>query len=541
MTSRKSRAQNRRSFIKTGLAATAVVAAPGRLTAQTAPAAARTLKAVMHGDLTVLDPIWTTANMTAYHGAMLYDTLFGLNGELKPEPQMVSKWGVSDNKLDYTFELRDGLKFSDGAAVTSDDVVASVKRWAARSGSGQHMMQRVKDIARKDEKSFTINLKEPYGLVLEALCSTSTPVCYIMRKKEADTNPQEKITEYVGSGPFTFNEKETKQGAQYVYDRNPNYVPRTGGTTVGMAGPKIAKLDRVIYQNIGDSTTAMAALQAGEIDFYETPPIDLIGNLEGDKNLTIDVLNKTGNIGWLRMNFLHPPFNNVDARRAMQILLNQEDFMKATFGNAKYYRKCSSNFGCGVPMENDANTAWFKQAPDLAQAKALLAKSGYKGEPIVLMQATNIDFMRNSADLIAGALRSIGANVQVASSDWGGVVTRRANKNAPDQGGWNLFITWADGNSVSSPIALAGHAAVGDKGWFGWPSDETHEKLRDKWALAPTLEDKQKVAREIQENAWNFVPHVWLGQWVQPTARRANVKGFLYCPGVIPFWNVEKA
>jgi peptide/nickel transport system substrate-binding protein len=403
------------------------------------------------------------------------------------------------------------------------------------------MMRSVKDISKKDDKTFQILLKEPYGLVLDALCSTSTPVCYIMRKKEAETNPNEKITAYVGSGPFIFNETETKQGAQYVYDRNPNYVPRSGGTPSGMAGPKVAKVDRVIYLNMGDSQTAMNAVQAGEIDFYETPPIDLIDNLEKDKNLTIDVLNKTGNIGWLRMNFLHPPFNNVDARRAMLHLLNQEDFMKATFGNPKYYQKCSSNFGCGVPMENDANTGWFKEAPNPAKAKELLAKSGYKGEPIVLMQATNIDFMRNSADLIAGALRSIGANVQVASSDWGGVVQRRANKNPPDQGGWNLFITWADGNSVSSPIALAGHSAVGDAGWFGWPKDEAHEKLRDKWAQAPTLEAKQAVAREIQENAWNFVPHVWLGQWVQPTVRRANVKGFLYCPGVIPFWNVEKA
>lgn len=532
---------SRRTFIKTGLAAGAMATAPGRILAQSSPPAARTIRAVLHGDLTVLDPIWTTANMTAYHGGMLYDTLFGLNGDLQPEPQMVEKWGVSDNKLDYTFELRDGLRFSDGAAVTTDDVIASVRRWAARSGSGQHMMLRVKDIAKKDDKTFTISLKEQYGLVIDALCSTSTPVCYIMRKKEAETSPNERITAYVGSGPFTFNEAETKQGAQYVYDRNPNYVPRKGGATTGMAGPKIVKVDRVVYLNIGDSQTAMNALQAGEIDFYETPPIDLIGNLETDKNLTIEVQNKTGNIGWLRMNFLHPPFNNPDARRAMLYLLNQEDFMKATFGNAKYYRKCGSNFGCGVPMENDANTGWFKEAPNLAKAKELLAKSGYKGEPIVLMQATNIDFMRNSADLIAGALRSIGANVQVASSDWGGVVQRRANKNPPDQGGWNLFITWADGNSVSSPIALAGHSAVGDAGWFGWPKDETHEKLRDKWAVAASVDEKRKVAAEIQENAWNFVPHVWLGQWVQPTARRANLKGMLYCPGVLPFWNMEKA
>jgi len=531
---------SRRQFLQTGLAAGAAVAAPGRLTAQSAPPAAKTIRAVMHGDLTVLDPIWTTANMSAYHGAMLYDTLFGIDANLDTKPQMVSKWGASDDKKTWTFELRDGLKFSDGSAVTSEDVIASLKRWAARDGAGQHMMQRVADIAKKDDKTFQFILKEPYGYLVDALGKTSTPLCYIMRKKEAETNPMEKITAYVGSGPFIFNETETRQGVRYVYDRNPNYVPRAEPPS-GLAGGKVAKVDRVMFENMADSQTALAALQAGEIDFYETPPVDLIGQLEGDGNLTLEVLNKTGNIGWLRMNFLHPPFNNVDARRAMLYLLDQEDFVKATFGNPKYYKKCPSNFGCGVPMENDANTGWFKEAPNPAKAKEFLQKSGYKGEPILLMQATNIDFMRNAADLVAGALRSIGANVQVASSDWGGVVNRRAVKAPPDQGGWNLFITWADGNAVSNPIALAGHAATGEKAWFGWPSDAKNEELRDKWALAGSLAEKQQIARELQENAWNFVPHVWLGQWVAPTARRKNLTGMLAVPGVVPFWNVQKA
>ena len=531
---------SRRQFLQTGLAAGAAVAAPGRLTAQSAPPAAKTIRAVMHGDLTVLDPIWTTANMSAYHGAMLYDTLFGIDANLDTKPQMVSKWGASDDKKTWTFELRDGLKFSDGSAVTSEDVIASLKRWAARDGAGQHMMQRVADIAKKDDKTFQFILKEPYGYLVDALGKTSTPLCYIMRKKEAETNPMEKITVYVGSGPFIFNETETRQGVRYVYDRNPNYVPRAEPPS-GLAGGKVAKVDRVMFENMADSQTALAALQAGEIDFYETPPVDLIGQLEGDGNLTLEVLNKTGNIGWLRMNFLHPPFNNVDARRAMLYLLDQEDFVKATFGNPKYYKKCPSNFGCGVPMENDANIGWFKEAPNPAKAKEFLQKSGYKGEPILLMQATNIDFMRNAADLVAGALRSIGANVQVASSDWGGVVNRRAVKAPPDQGGWNLFITWADGNAVSNPIALAGHAATGEKAWFGWPSDAKNEELRDKWALAGSLAEKQQIARELQENAWNFVPHVWLGQWVAPTARRKNLTGMLAVPGVVPFWNVQKA
>src|SRR5262249_29759245 len=234
-------ATTRRAFVKAGLAAMAAATTPRRLAAETAASAANTIRAVMHGDLTVLDPIWTTANMTAYHGAMLYDTLFGIDANLETKPQMVSKWAPSEDKKTWTFELRDGLKFSDGVAVTSDDVIASLRPWAARDAAGQHMMQRVSDIAKKDDKTSQFILKDPYGYLVDALGKTSTPLCYIMRKKEAETNPMEKITAYVGSGPFLFNEAETRQGARYVYDRNPNYVPRSEPAS-GLAGGKVAKV-----------------------------------------------------------------------------------------------------------------------------------------------------------------------------------------------------------------------------------------------------------------------------------------------------------
>src|SRR6187549_3837718 len=199
----------RRRFVQAGLAATALSGMPGIVHAQ-APSRARTIRAVVQGDLRSLDPIWTTANITAYHGAMIYDTLFALDAEQRTRPQMVGRFGVSDDKLTHTFELRDGLKFSDGSALSADDVVASIRRWAARDGGGQHMMQRVKDIAKKDDKTFVVALKEPYGLVADLFAKTATPLCYIMPKKVAETDPNQQITDYTGSGPFIYNRNETQ-------------------------------------------------------------------------------------------------------------------------------------------------------------------------------------------------------------------------------------------------------------------------------------------------------------------------------------------
>jgi peptide/nickel transport system substrate-binding protein len=510
------------------------------LNAQSTPTGVRTLRVVLHGDLKVFDPIWTTANMTGNHGLLIYDTLFGMDENRKPQPQMVDKWGVSDDKKTYTFTLRAGQRFHDGQEITSADVVASIRRWAIRDGAAQHMFKHVADTPIKDDETFQIVLKEPYGLVLDALGKLETNLPVIMRKKDAETDPNQQVTTKIGSGPFVFNESETRSGQRYVYDKNLNYVARTEPPS-GMAGGKVAKVDRVIIENMADEQTAVAALKAGEIDFYEIPPIDLLDQLESDRNIKLEVLNKGGNVGMCRLNWLHPPFNNVDARRAMLHLVKQEDILKAVFGNPKYYRECSSLFGCAGQMQSDVNTDWFKGGQDIARARELFRKAGYDGRPVVILQATNIAFMNNACLLVSQWLKEAGVNAELAASDWGAVVTRRAVKKPVAEGGWNIFITWGSAEGFDNPIGFVAHTANGEAGWFGWPKDDLHEKLRDDWALASTLEERKAIARKLQENAWNYVPMVLLGQWAPPVAQRANVRGFIPLPAHVPFWNVEKA
>jgi peptide/nickel transport system substrate-binding protein len=526
--------------MQTGLAAAGVAAAPGIVRAQARPPASRTIRAVPHGDIPTYDPIWTTANMSAYHGTMIYDTLFGIDGGIISRPQMVDRFGVSDDKLTWTFQLRDGLRWSDGTAVTSADVVPSIRRWAVRSGSGQLLMPRVKDISAKDDRTFVIALKEPFALLVEMLGSTTTPICFIMRKREAETDPMQKIDTIIGSGPFVMNAAETKAGTQYVYDKSPNYVPRSEPPS-GIAGGKVVKVDRVIFQNVPDSQTAVAALQAGEIDFYEIPPIDLLAQLESDPGITIENLFELGAEGYVGLNWLYPPFDNVKLRQSLLYIMKQEDMLRPTFVDPKWYRTCGSWFLCGSAIESDANTSWFKGGPNLARARELMKEGGYDGRPVVMLQATNIPYMMNAATVLAQQMREAGYIVQLAPMDWANVVQRRSSKAPPDQGGWNIFFTSSGGLSMSNPYMIGGMATIGEKGWFGWPTDEKNEQLRDQWLKADTPEQRKAIAAQIQENAWNIVPHMYFGQWVQPTAHRRNVTGWIHVPETIPFWNLVKS
>jgi peptide/nickel transport system substrate-binding protein len=242
----------------------------------------------------------------------------------------------------------------------------------------------------------------------------------------------------------------------------------------------------------------------------------------------------------MRLNHLYPPFNNVEARRAMLHLVKQEDVMGAIFGQQKSWRSCGAFFGCGTTMENDESTGWFKEGQNIAKAKELFAKAGYDGKPVVVLQATD-HYLANPAGLFAAQwLRQAGINVDLAAMDWGALVSRRAVKKPPAEGGWNIFSTTLTALSCADPIAFAGHATNGEKAWFGWPTNALQEKLRDQWAMAPDLESRKKIAREMQKNAWDFVPHLYLGQFFRSSAWRRNVKGVIGMPELVGFWNIEK-
>ncbi len=214
----------------------------------------------------------------------------------------------------------------------------------------------------------------------------------------------------------------------------------------------------------------------------------------------------------MRLNHLYPPFNNVEGAAARCCTSSSRtDVMGAIFGSEKYVAGAAARSSAAARRWRTTQaTGWFKEGQNVAKAKELFGKSGYDGKPVVVLQATD-HYLANPAGLfIAQWLRQAGVNVDLAAMDWGAVSRAAPCKKPPAEGGWNLFSTTVTGLSLADPIAFVGHAAKGDKGWFGWPTNELQEKLRDKWALAPTLDARKQVAREMQKNAWDFVPHLYL-------------------------------
>jgi peptide/nickel transport system substrate-binding protein len=300
------------------------------------------------------------------------------------------------------------------------------------------------------------------------------------------------------------------------------------------------KVDRVEWLYVPDASTASAALAAGEVDFYEQPPVDLLPVLEKNKDITVANIDPLGNQGVLRFNHLQPPFNNPKMRQAVLQLVDQKDYLIGIAGNdTKNWQVCKSFFACGSPMSVTTGTDGILDKTNVEKAKALVKEAGYNGEKVVVISATDQPLVHAQALITTELLKSAGINAQLDANDWGTLITRRTSKEPVDRGGWSIFHTWIVAPDVLSPALNFAVRMDGEKAWFGWPTDPKVEELRAAWLKAPDVTAQKKVASDLQAAALQSVPYVPTGQFFTPTAFRKNLEGVIVAP-VVFLWNVEK-
>jgi peptide/nickel transport system substrate-binding protein len=528
---------NRRRLLK-ALAGAGAIAATGRLCAPALSqgAAERTLRFVPQANLANFDPVWGTQYVVRNAAALVWDTLYGVDIELQSQRQMMETEEVSADGLTWTFRLRTGLKFHDSEPVLARDVVASVSRWAKRDTMGQMILAIQSELAAIDDRTFRWMLKKPFPKLLLGLAWR----CFIMPERIAKTDPFQQISEYVGSGPMKFVRNEWVPGARAVFEKFDGYVPRQEPAS-WLAGGKRMLLDRIEWVVMPDPATASAALQTGEIDWWETPIPDLVPMLKRNRNVVVDIADPLGNIGTFRMNHLHPPFNDVRARRAILMAMSQEDYMRAIVGDDDtLWKPLPGYLTPGTPLYNEEGGEILKGARNLDAAKRLLADSGYSNQPVTCLVAQDIAAQKAMGDVTADLLTRLGMNVDFVATDWGTVAARRAQKSPPRQGGWNMFHSWHAGAICIDPSSYAAIRANGDGAWFGWPNIPQVEAEITAWFEAKNLDDERAAMRRLNKVALEHVVYAPTGFFLAHQAWRRNISGIVQGP--LPFfWGVSKS
>lgn len=501
---------------------------------------ARVLKFIPEGDPAIIDPIWTTATVTRNHGYLVFDTLYGQTDGFTIEPQMVEGHVVEDDGLTWKLTLREGLRFHDGEPVRARDVVPSIQRFAARDAFGAALMAATNELTAVSDRVLQFRLKKPFPLLPSALGKSGTIMPAIMPERLAMTDPNKQVTDMVGSGPFRFNAAERVSGARTVYDRFDAYVPRSGGTAQFTAGPKVAHYDRIEWHIIPDAQTASSALIGGEVDWWQSPTPDLMDQLRAHKHLATEVLDPGGGIAVMRFNHLYPPFDTPAIRRALLGCIDQVDFMTAVCGDDRtQWKDRVGVFSPGTPLANDAGIEAVSGKRDFDKARADLKAAGYNGEKIVLLGPADYPSTYALALVAADALRKAGMNVDLQTTDWGTVVQRRASRQPPDKGGWNIFFTYLNGTNNLDPASQLGIRGNADKAWFGWPNAPKLEALRAQWFDAPNLAEQKRICAELQTQFWQDVPYIPLGAYYAPIAYDRRLFGIR--SGFPQFYDVRPA
>ena len=525
----------RRTVVAASIAAAALAATRRTKAAGTD----RPLRLVLNVGLQTLDPIAGPSFVTRNFAYMVFDTLISMDSKGQFRPQMLESWKISDDTLTYTFTLRPGLKFSDGARVTSEDCIASIKRWGGRDALGRRLMAATKEMRAVDANTFVLELARPFGLVLDALGKPSVQVPFIMPARIASvTPPTTPVKEIVGSGPFLFIKEEWVPGERATFRRNPDYVPRDEPAD-GLAGGKVVKVERAELLTMPELATRAAALQRNEVDFLEYAPFDFLPTFATNKDIVIAKASGQAQIvAALTVNHLFPPFDNVLVRRAAAAALIRSEVvdslgLPASMGDPD----CASLFMCGTSYGSDAGKD--ATGTSIEHAQALLKQSGYKDERVVFLLPGDSALINPTGTVMADQLKRAGFNLDVQTQDWSSIAQRWIGKAPPQSGGWNVVPVVYPGFDMANPL---GNPGVGYNCTGNQPYSYCSASLTPLVAQFEAENDpakRQSIAASLQKAALEDGTFLVAGQFSSPAAWRSELNGVIDF-GLPILWNIER-
>ena len=498
----------------------------------------KVLRIMPQAVLNTIDPVWSSAQIVRNMGFMVFETLYGRDEFMNPKPQMLEGGLMEDGGKRWTLKLREHQMFHDGTPVLARDCIASLRRWMKRDPAAAALEAWIDELVARDDRTIVMRTRHPFVHLPELLSKFVVPAV-IMPERIALTDPFKQISEAIGSGPFRWVAGEHVLGSKAVFAKDEKYVPREDKPSWTSGGRHVF-VDRVEWHMIPDGGTAANALMTGEIDWIEIPLPDLMPMLRKAPGIVTGNLDTYGQIMALRLNHLAYPTSDLNIRKAMMAAIDQKEAMAAIMGGDPDNAKAPVGYlATGKKEVDEAGLDQVRGKRSNAEVRAMLEKAGYKGERLVLLHATEHTFFNPAAQVVAQQLRDVGMNIDDQAMDWATVQTRRTNRLPLDQGGWSLFTSVTPVPEYTSPLIASFMRGNGKDAFFGWPTDPEGERIHDEWVLASDPAEQTKLERAYELRAFETVPYIPMGRYVQSSAWRSNITGILKGPTIV-FWNVKK-
>lgn len=483
------------------------------------------LKVAIIQQPSTFDPHMTSESIVRDTSVNVYETLITLNADYQPVTMLAESVDESEDGKVYTFKLREGVKFHNGKEMTSEDVLASMNRWKEKSPIARENLDTA-TFEATDEYTVVLNLEKSRLDTLELLAGQDYAPA-IMPKEIIEEAGEEFVSEFIGTGPFKF--EEWKQD-QYIHLSAFEDYAAVDAPADGLSGKKEALVDDIYFYITKDTSTLLAGLQSGEFDIAGTsigfnnyeiikndPNIDIYSAYFGTMNLVYN--KKTG------------PFKDIKMREAVNIGLNVDDIMLSAFAYEELYKMNSSYINENVKNWYSEEGKEAYNQNDQEKAKQLIEEAGYDGEEIKLLTSRDIQYHYDIAVVVQEQLKQLGMNVKLEVYDWASHLEVRDN---PDE--WHL--STAGLNFATTPSQLVSL----NPNWSGWLDDQKIPELMKSITEADSLEEGKALWDELQGYAWNeYLPLTQFGSVPVLLAARNNVEGLTIMdrPILMPLWNAE--
>jgi len=430
---------------------------------------------------TTLDWQSSTASSVRMVSKYIWEGFIVFDANDTLQPMLAKEWKISEDGLTWTFHLLEGVLFHNGKEMTSEDAVASLKRWVEICPF-KKMLTAVSGVNIIDKYTIEIKCTEKLG-ALPALMAQRSGHCIIMPKEFSEGVAIGKLEEYIGTGPYKFDKWQLDQYIKLVKFDDYHHA-YAGVEASGYAGEKNAYLDEIIVNFVPETSTLLAGLETGELDLvYPIQPME-VPRLNENPEINVE-----GYVSMALTTFFNTKwgvFQDVNMRRAVVMALDMEEIMLAAGKSYDNVQIISGYY--------DESSAWYTgegekcfNLKDTEGAKKLMQEAGYNGEEIILLTTKHYPSFFDMSISMIDQLSKIGFNFKMDVVDWPTLVERRAKPE-----GWDLFTT---GDGISpDPIKLSQNFMGDYPGWWTSPEiqgymkimlqEDDFDKRYDAWAKA---------------------------------------------------------
>ena len=482
-----------------------------------------TLRIAEIGEPLTLDTVATTADLTSIITLPIFEELFTFDANWKIQPLLAESYVQSKDGLTYTFKLRKNVKFHNGKDMTADDVVASLIRWGKMSPRGSSVYKIVEATTADDKYTVSMKLKEPFAPLLSFIALPNGAAA-IMPKEIAEATGTGPLKQYVGTGPYKFVEWVPDRHVRLA--RFENYVGETAPPN-GYAGKREAVADEVFFYPVSQVATRIAGVQSGDYDIADGINQDAYAQLEKDPRVVAGLI-KPGSFLTFFFNKKQGIMTNEKLRQAVEVALDMEPIMKATFGDPRLYSLGPSVYPQGTPYHTTAGSDLYN-VHDLAKAKQLMKEAGYTGEPIRWLTTQQYDYMFKSTTVAAAQLQRAGFKVDMQVLEWAGVLDHRAKP-----ADYDIFTT--SHGFVPDPALIT----VFNSAYPGWWDSPEKNKLLDEFNRVADPAARARVWPRLQELWYKQAPLVRPGEFFGVVLASKKLEGWKPSYWLV-VWNVPAA